>query len=155
MKRYIILFSFLFLSVGVHAQSVKFFTYNIRLNIQSDGENAWDFRKSFLVDQLKFYAPDIIGTQEGLPDQISYLDQQLSHYSYVGIGREGKAGGAYCYFFIVKTRFEVLTQETFWLSPTPGKVSRGWGCGPICVSVPMRYFRIKKRKQNSGYSMFI
>ena len=52
-------------------------TYNIRLDVASDGENAWVNRKEMLVSQVKFYAPDIFGIQEGLTNQVNYINEQL------------------------------------------------------------------------------
>jgi endonuclease/exonuclease/phosphatase family metal-dependent hydrolase len=113
---------------------LSFLTYNLRLNVASDSANAWPYRKNFLVEQLKFYGPDIFGTQEGLPEQISFMDEQLSAYDYVGIGREAN-GGEYSALFYKKDRFNVLKKNTFWLSETPDTISMGWdaACLRICT----------------------
>ena len=37
------------------AQKTTVMTYNIRLDVASDGENAWPNRKDFVVEQIKFY----------------------------------------------------------------------------------------------------
>ncbi len=44
-----------------YAQSLKVMTYNIRLDIASDGENDWTHRKDFFTSQVQFYEPDIFG----------------------------------------------------------------------------------------------
>ena len=56
-------------------------TYNIRLDVEDDGFNQWDNRKKGLVSLIKEENPDILGIQEGLPNQIKYLSEQLYEYS--------------------------------------------------------------------------
>ncbi len=114
-------------------QEISVMTYNIRLDVASDGENSWSNRKVDVVSQLKFYEPDIFGTQEGLPHQIKYIDDELQHYNVIGEGREGKTNGEYSAIFYNSKKFEVITQATFWLSPTPDKVSKGWDAAYIRI----------------------
>lgn len=107
------------------AQTLRVMTYNIRLNNPADGENAWPHRKDFLVNQIRFHEPDIFGIQEGKPEQVQYLDQELQDYEYFGIGRdEGK--GEHSAIYYKKERFKVADSNTFWLSETPEKTSKGW-----------------------------
>lgn len=109
----------------VCAQTLKVMTYNIRLNTELDGENAWPKRKDFVVDLIKFYEPDIFGIQEGKPEQVEYLAGALTEYAYFGIGRdEGK--DEHSAVFYKKERFKVTGGHTFWLSETPEKTSKGW-----------------------------
>ena len=69
-------------------------TYNIRYDNPNDGENNWHNRKETLVNQILFYKPDIIGTQEGLEHQIHYINDNLKSYKYVSIARaDVKEGG--------------------------------------------------------------
>ena len=59
--------------------------------------------------------------------QVSYLDQQLNDYDYIGVGRDdGKTKGEYCAIYFKRNQVEVLKTGTFWLSETPLKVSVGW-----------------------------
>ncbi len=114
---------------GGKAQEISFsvLTYNIRYDNPADGENAWSERRHFLVGQLRFYAPDIFGVQEALRHQLAFLEEQLPAYSWVGVGRDdGEAGGEYSAVFFRKSRFSVQQSGTFWLSPTPERVSKGW-----------------------------
>lgn len=111
---------------ATQAQTIRLLTYNVRLNVASDGQNAWPVRKPFFLDQLKFYAPDIFGTQEGLPDQVKDIGDGLPGYNCIGQGREGGDKGEHTALFYKKERFNLLDQNTFWLSETPDKVSKGW-----------------------------
>ncbi len=117
----------LFCAVPAAAQPFSVLTYNIRFDNPADGENAWAERRYFLVGQLRFYAPDIIGVQEALRHQLDFIQEQLSAYSWVGVGRDdGREAGEYAALFFRKDRFVVERSGTFWLSPTPDQVSKGW-----------------------------
>lgn len=107
--------------------SFSVLTYNIRYDNPADGENAWSERRHWLADQLRFYAPDIFGVQEGLKHQLDFLQEQLPDYAWVGVGRDdGREAGEYSALFYRKRRFRVEQSGTFWLSPTPEQVSKGW-----------------------------
>lgn len=117
---------FIFTLSLLYAQETSVMTYNIRLNIASDGENAWPNRKEFLTDQIKFYGPDIFGVQEALPDQMADIQEALPDYQFIGQGRDGENKGEYSAIFYNTNVYKVERDSTFWLSPTPEKVSKGW-----------------------------
>lgn len=101
-------------------------TYNIRLNTPSDGENAWPKRREFLASQIAFHQPKILGIQEGLPDQVDWLSENLKAYDFVGEGRLGGHAGEYSAIFYRSNELEVKRSGTFWLSDSPELVSTGW-----------------------------
>jgi endonuclease/exonuclease/phosphatase family metal-dependent hydrolase len=101
-------------------------TYNIRLDVASDGENAWASRKDFLSSQVLFYSPDILGIQEARPNQMTDLKDALKDYKAIGIGRDGDNLGEYSAIFYNSKKISVELENTFWLSETPNKVSKGW-----------------------------
>lgn len=108
-------------------QSITAITYNIRYDNPGDGEDAWPKRREMLAAQLRFYQPDIFGIQEGLERQINYLSEELPAYRRVGVGRDdGKTGGEYSALYFRSSRFGMVESGTFWLSPTPDTVSKGW-----------------------------
>ena len=93
-----------------------------------------------IVDQVNYYEPDIIGTQEGEDHMINWLDEQLDLYSHVGIGRDGGTGedaGEYTAIFFNSEKLNLVEEGTFWLSETPDKVSKGWDAAlnRICTYV--------------------
>ncbi|HAM98189.1 MAG TPA: endonuclease/exonuclease/phosphatase [Marinilabiliales bacterium] len=108
------------------SQTVDIMTYNIRLNMTSDGENAWPVRKDKVAGLIAFHEPDIFGVQEALPEQMFYLDSILAAYGFVGEGRDGGNQGEYSAIFYNTRLFEVIKGSTFWLSETPTEVSLGW-----------------------------
>jgi len=102
-------------------------SYNIRYDNTWDLNNSWSIRKNKLSEILIQFAPSIIGIQEGLLNQVQYLDSCLIDYDYVGVGRDdGKEQGEFCVIFFDTTRFTVLNHSTFWLSETPDTISVGW-----------------------------
>jgi len=108
------------------AQSLKLMTYNIRLDVETDGENKWFHRKDFLTAQIQFYEPDIFGVQEAKPNQVLDIAAALQAYHYVGIGRDGIGQGESSNIYFKKDRFELVQSNTFWLSETPDSISKGW-----------------------------
>lgn len=116
-------------------QNLKLMTYNIRLDIASDGRNAWSNRKDYFGAQIQFYEPDLMGIQEALPNQVLDLEQRLFQYSQVGIGREGVGKGESSNIFYKKEKLRVIEASTFWLSETPNEISKGWdaACHRVCT----------------------
>ena len=118
-----------------YSQNLKLMSYNIRLDVASDGQNAWPVRKDFFASQIQFYEPDIMGVQEAMPNQVLDLEQMLPHYNQVGIGREGKGKGESSNIFYKKEKLKIITTNTFWLSETPDAISKGWdaACHRVCT----------------------
>lgn len=117
---------FYFLCSSLVAQKMTLLTYNIRLDTDSDGENAWKYRKDFLCSQIQFYEPDIFGIQEALPSQVAFMAEYFAQYEYIGVGRDANNQGESSNIFYKKDRFCLIKSNTFWLSETPDKVSKGW-----------------------------
>jgi endonuclease/exonuclease/phosphatase family metal-dependent hydrolase len=125
MKKVLTLMITLFLLVG-NAQTLKIMTYNIRLDVEGDGENKWSNRKEYFTSQIQFYEPDIFGVQEAKPNQVIDIATALPQYNYIGIGRDGIGQGESSNIYYKKDRFQLLENSTFWLSETPDKISKGW-----------------------------
>jgi endonuclease/exonuclease/phosphatase family metal-dependent hydrolase len=123
------------LLIAAQENKIKIMTYNIRLDVASDSLNRWDYRKALLLDQIQGINPDIIGIQEGLPNQVHYLKKGLSKYFKIGLGRDENLTGEASCLYIKIDRFIVKDSGTFWLSETPEKISRGWdaACNRVCT----------------------
>lgn len=137
----------MFFYQNIKSQEMKVMTYNIRYDDFKDTETSWSQRKDLLGKQLKFYNPDIFGTQEGLINQLQYIDIVLTDHQYVGVGRDdGKIKGEFCSIFYNFRKFKVIKQSTFWLSPTPDTVSMGWGSkfNRICTYALFQNIESKK-----------
>ncbi len=147
MKRIIAFLLFIAPLIVVAQQEIKVMSYNIRLNVTSDGENRWDLRKDKVAGLMNFYEPDFIGGQEVTHGQLMYLIENLKGYAYIGVGRDdGKEKGEYSCIFYKKDKFDVIEQSTFWLSPTPDSISKGWDAAIVRVCT-YGLFRNKKTKQ--------
>lgn len=133
-KHFLIYFILIIGSIS-YSQNLKLMTYNIRLDVASDGENAWPVRKDFFTSQIQFYEPDIMGIQEAMPNQVIDIEKSLLQYNQVGLGREGKGKGESSNIFYKKEKFNVIETNTFWLSDTPDLISRGWdaACHRVCT----------------------
>lgn len=125
----------LLLGNSAQAQDLAVMTYNIRLDVASDADNDWNHRNHFLTDQLAYYAPSIFGIQEALPHQVVDIQLALPAYKHIGIGREGENQGEASSIFYQSSRFTVQHETTFWLSPTPELISKGWdaACLRVCT----------------------
>ena len=100
--------------------SVNVMTFNIRYNNPNDGENAWPRRQELVANLVRFHEIDLLGVQEALKDQLDDLSQLLPELSWIGVGRDdGRAKGEFSAILFRQTRFTLLQQGTFWLSPTP------------------------------------
>jgi endonuclease/exonuclease/phosphatase family metal-dependent hydrolase len=125
-NKFILVVFLLFVSGSFYGQNLKMMTYNIRLDIASDGENAWPNRKDYFTAQIQFYSPDIFGVQEATPNQVVDIASALPNYSKFGVGREGEGKGEACTIYYKKDRFLMQQSNTFWLSETPDVISKGW-----------------------------
>lgn len=135
-----------FILVFGNAQSLKLMTYNIRLDIDSDGKNNWSNRKEFFTSQMQFYEPDIFGVQEAKPNQVIDIVSALPQYNYIGIGREGIGQGESSNIYYKKERFKIVQNNTFWLSETPDVISKGWDAAfnRVCTYALFKDLKTKK-----------
>jgi endonuclease/exonuclease/phosphatase family metal-dependent hydrolase len=103
-------------------------SFNIRYGTAADGDNHWEKRKRFLVETIRAFDPDLLGTQETLGFQRDYLATKLRGYDVFGVGREdGREGGEMAALYFKRSRFEKLDGGHFWLSETPDQPgSKSW-----------------------------
>jgi len=128
--------------------TVKVMTYNLKF-AGSSFEPSWDVRKDMQVDLIKEYAPDIIGTQEGLKRQIDYLASQLPEYTVVGEGRKGGDDDEYMAIFFKRDRFRLREMSSFQLSDTPEVLGSGPFVSPRMVTwVRLAFINISDGGEN-------
>jgi endonuclease/exonuclease/phosphatase family metal-dependent hydrolase len=102
-------------------------SYNIRLGVANDGDNAWDLRKSATPAMLKDQDPLCFGVQEAYGFQIDYINETCPQYASIGVGRDdGVEKGEHMSIFYKKDLVEVVDWGTYWLSETPDVPSKGW-----------------------------
>lgn len=90
--------------------------------------NDWPARLPVAQAAIAQQAPDVMGTQEGLYEQLKQLEAALSSYRWIGLGREGGSHGEFMAVFYRSDRLEPLEYDHFWLSDTPLVMgSATWG----------------------------
>lgn len=130
----------------------SFMTFNLRYDNPGDKDNSWPNRRFEVAEMIQHYNPDILGIQEGLVQQVTYLDSVMKDYDYVGVGREdGKTQGEYAAIFYNKKTMRVLDTKTYWLSSTPEKVSKGWDAALERI---VTYARILDKKKHDTLYVF-
>jgi len=109
-------------------KDVRVMSFNIRYGTARDGDNHWDRRKDFLVETIREFDPDLLGTQETLAFQRDFIAEKLTDYDHFGVGRDfGDNRGEMAALFYKRDRFEKTAGGHFWLSETPDKVgSKSW-----------------------------
>ena len=144
---WIILSLFIAHCAAQNTDQTSLMSYNIRLDHAGDKENNWHYRKADMSSFLNTMKPDFIGIQEAQHHQLQYLDSSLQAYSYLGVGRDdGLEGGEYSPIFYNKDRWSPIESNTFWLSSTPLRVSRGWDA--VCMRVCTYGLFKDKKDQN-------
>ncbi|WP_309120622.1 endonuclease/exonuclease/phosphatase family protein [Paenibacillus sp.] len=102
-------------------------SFNLRYNNAGDGANAWPRRVEKVVRTIRRYDPLLIGTQEGLIDMLTDLDERLPEFGRLGMGRLGGAEGEFNAIFYKKSELVVVDFGQFWLSDAPEvPASVGW-----------------------------
>lgn len=102
---------------------LRVMTFNVRYSEGNDGINAWPKRRDLMVRTILSEHPDILGTQELLAPQASYLHTHLPGYAWFGRGRNGNEldthDNEHMGVFYDTARLKVLDSGDFWFSDTP------------------------------------
>ena len=114
-------------------RTLKLMTYNLKF-ASPTFEPLWDVRREWQVDLIRQYQPDVLGTQEGLKEQIDYLADELSEYVVVGEGRKGGDDDEHMAIFIRRDRFRLRELGNFQLSKTPDVPGSGPANNPRMVT---------------------
>lgn len=125
------LFLILFAWLAGAETSVKVMSFNVRYGTADDGPNHWEKRKDILVDAIKHYDPEIVGTQECLDFQADYVVEKLSGYRWFGVGREVACDGEHVAVLYKFQKLAPIESGNFWLSETPdivGSISWNSAC---------------------------
>ena len=127
------------ISAQTNAQSksykhvLKLMTYNLKF-ASPTYQPSWEVRREMQVEMIRKYNPDIIGTQEGLKEQIDYLADHLPEYVVVGEGRHGGDDDEHMAIFFKKNKFRLREMQSFQLSKTPEIIGSGPNVNPRMVT---------------------
>jgi endonuclease/exonuclease/phosphatase family metal-dependent hydrolase len=92
-------------------------SFNIRIDVESDGNNAWEFRKNKVAKFILKNDFDVIGFQEVNPSMYQFLIDELKNYETFGTPRS--ENNELNPIFIKKNIFKVIDSNTYWLTRTP------------------------------------
>lgn len=110
-------------------RQITLMTYNLKF-ASPTYKPSWEVRRKMQVDMIRKYNPDVIGTQEGLKEQIDYLAEQLPEYTVVGEGRQGGDDDEHMAIFFKRSKFRLRELNSFALSKTPEILGSGPSVNP-------------------------
>ena len=125
---------------------IRVATYNVR-GPNDRAPNSWRDRLPRMVRTIRENKFELIGTQETLSGPIKDLAASLE-FNYFGVGRDKRKGDEHNVIFYDPARFEMISQETFWLSEAPqnpGSSSWDSACPRICTWGLLRDRRTNRR----------
>ena len=99
-------------------------TFNIRTSNISDGDNSWPYRRELVAETIRQFAPQVVGMQEAINEQIEYLASELPEYRWLGIDRRLNGGQGLSEHTPIFYRYEELApieSGNFWLTDTPDR----------------------------------
>ena len=102
-------------------------TFNVLVEISNpEGVPPWRERRELCVEMLQDTEADLIGLQEPTPNQVRFLLDALPAYK--AIYYDEKAPGyTDATLFYRQATFGLLESGHWWLSPTPDRISIGFG----------------------------
>jgi endonuclease/exonuclease/phosphatase family metal-dependent hydrolase len=135
-------------AVSEPADTLRVMTYNLRF-ASATGANAWPERGPLMHELIEKISPDLMGTQEGLHDQLMDIGNDLPGFSWIGVGRDdGRQAGEFMAIFYRKSRLEPLSTNYFWLSDTPEVAgSTTWGNKNRRMVTTVRFRDLQTRKE--------
>ncbi len=105
-------------------------SYNIRLDIPSDGINRWSERREQFIGQVRLMRPAILGLQEVVPGQKADLEAALPGYQFLGVARDdGRAKGEFSNLAIDRDEFQRPVERDFLAVADAGRTVEGLGRG--------------------------
>jgi len=114
-------------------RTIHLMSYNLKF-ASPTFKPSWEVRREMQVSMIRKYSPDIIGTQEGLKDQIDYLMEQLPEYVVIGEGRKGGDDDEHMAIFFKRDKFRLREMGSFQLSATPDIIGSGPSVNPRMVT---------------------
>ncbi|MGB8942825.1 MAG: endonuclease/exonuclease/phosphatase family protein [Streptomyces sp.] len=107
--------------------------------------NTWADRRPVTRELLRRARPHVIGTQEGLYQQVQDIAEDLGpHYDWIGTGRAGGSRDEFMTVFYDTRRLAPIEYDHFWLSDTPDVIgSNTWGGGSIRMVTWVRFHDLR------------
>ncbi len=132
---------------------IKFVTFNIRLDVTSDGINCFGNRLPYITEKIYAEKPDFINFQEVTAPMRIRLQDALPDYAIVGSGRESDRNGESICIAYRKNRFMLDELQTVWLSETPDIPGSTYGGDQACIRI-MDYAMFTEFSTSSSLMIF-
>ncbi|MBL1106713.1 endonuclease/exonuclease/phosphatase family protein [Streptomyces sp. 5-8] len=115
-------------------------SFNLR-HASTAEPNSWAARRPAVRALLHREGLHVIGTQEGLYQQLRDIEADLgAPYDWIGTGRAGGSRGEFTAVFYDTRRLAPQEYDHFWLSDTPDVIgSNGWGGGSVRMVTWVRF----------------
>ena len=138
---------------SVANRSITIMSYNLKF-ASPTYKPLWEERRDMQLDLINKYRPDIIGTQEGLKEQIDYLADHLPEYEAIGEGRQGGDDDEHMVIFYKRDKFRLRALNSFALSKTPTVLGSGPSINPRMVTwARLAFINIPKYDTKEEYPM--
>jgi endonuclease/exonuclease/phosphatase family metal-dependent hydrolase len=121
--------------------NLKVMTFNLRVMVADDGENAWGLRYRAVAAAIKKSGADIVCTQEAMLPMLEDLQAFLPEYGWIGQGRQGGNTDEHCAVFYRKEALQAADSGHFGLSECPdlpGFLSWNTACPRMCTWIRFR-----------------
>ncbi|MBT2414503.1 endonuclease/exonuclease/phosphatase family protein [Streptomyces sp. ISL-12] len=122
------------------AGPLEVMSFNLRFASTTE-PNSWAVRRPVTRALLRHERPHVIGTQEGLYQQVRDIEADLgASYDWIGTGRAGGSRDEFMAVYYDTRRLAPLEYDHFWLSDTPDVIgSNTWGGGSIRMVTWVRF----------------
>lgn len=131
--------------MGTENRTFKIMSFNMLFGGYEGTDFSLEKRKEKIIDVIKKEKPDIIGCQEVTDSTRDWLESLLfNEYSTVGVGRNSDCRGEGCPVFYNKSKFALISFDTFWLSDDPflpGSLASNKGQSPCPRLAHILYLR--------------
>ncbi|KOG39803.1 endonuclease/exonuclease/phosphatase family protein [Streptomyces resistomycificus] len=115
-------------------------SFNLRFASAAE-PNSWTARRPVMRELLRRASPHLVGTQEGLYQQLRDIETDLGpHYDWIGTGRAGGSRDEFMAILYDTRRLAPREYDHFWLSDTPNVIgSNTWGGSSIRMVTWVRF----------------
>lgn len=122
------------------AGPLRVMSFNLRFAGTAE-PNSWAARRPVTRALLRQERPHVLGTQEGLYQQVRDIEADLgAAYDWIGTGRAGGSRDEFMAVYYDTRRLAPLEYDHFWLSDTPDVIgSNTWGGGSIRMVTWVRF----------------
>ncbi|GGK70634.1 endonuclease/exonuclease/phosphatase family protein [Streptomyces flaveus] len=122
------------------SRRLEVMSFNLRYASTSE-PNSWAARRPVTRELLRRESLHVIGTQEGLYQQVRDIEADLGpNFDWIGTGRAGGSRDEFMAIFYDTRRLAPVEYDHFWLSDTPNVIgSNTWGGGSIRMVTWVRF----------------